>query len=406
MPGVMPSPRVMMYSHDGFGLGHLRRNSNIAASFVQRVTGSSVLLLASSPKGMVFELPPGTDFVKLPSIVKSGTDSWRPRTLEISVEEMKEFRQGVIHLTAQLFRPDLVLVDHLPDGVWGELMPTLRMLRDLPNPPMTVLGIRDILDDPDVVQAAWRKRRLHEICAEYYDRIVVYGAPEVFDTAGHYGLGALGDQVEYMGYVCCPARCMDPATVRDSLQVRRRQLVVVTGGGGADAYPMMNLCLTAMREGALGDDAEAVFVTGPLMDPSQRSALAEAGADLPVHVLASVQDAPSLLNAADLVVTMAGYNTLVEAIQLQKRVLALPRPGPSAEQRMRAKIFAEMGLVTTLADGVSPAHLGAAILDQLSSAPNGHRTQQRLPLGGLPNTVECLVDLIEAKWRRRVLEAA
>ncbi len=68
---------VLMYSHDGVGLGHMRRNSTIAARLVNEVAEASVLMLVGCPSGLFFDLPQGVDSVKLPSILKTATNSWQ-----------------------------------------------------------------------------------------------------------------------------------------------------------------------------------------------------------------------------------------------------------------------------------------------------------------------------------------
>ena len=76
------------------------------------------------------------------------------------------------------------------------------------------------------------------------------------------------------------------------------------------------------------------------------------------------------MNAADLVITMAGYNTLMDAIALRKRTLVLPRKGPSAEQLMRTEMFVRHGLVkTVLPEQMTTPAVATAIRDGLEREP-------------------------------------
>ena len=148
---------VLMYSHDGVGLGHMRRNSAIAARLVNEVAEASVLMLVGCPSGLFFDLPEGVDSLKLPSVLKTGTNSWRPRKLGLPTVEIKRLRADLILKTAEVLNPRLFLVDHMPTGIWHELLPTLRHFRSLADPPAVILGLRDILDSPDVVREIWRR---------------------------------------------------------------------------------------------------------------------------------------------------------------------------------------------------------------------------------------------------------
>ena len=124
------STRLMTYSHDGYGLGHLRRTSDIARCFVEDVPGSSVLMLIGCASGSVFPLPTGIDYIKIPSIIKVDTEVWYPRSLRIGSDKTKALRASIIQKSADIFEPQLFLVDHVPAGVWGDLLPTLRLLKE------------------------------------------------------------------------------------------------------------------------------------------------------------------------------------------------------------------------------------------------------------------------------------
>src|SRR5205823_3704918 len=138
--------------------------------------------------------------------------------------------------------------------------------------------------------------------------------------------------------------------MRKELQVEH-PLIVVTGGGGVDAYPMMQTCMKALRLLGPRADVETIFISGPLMDNEQLERLREEAKGLKARVLTHVEDCLSYLNAADVVVTMAGYNSLCQVLQLDRKSVVVPRSGPSAEQQMRARLFAERGLAGVIFPG-------------------------------------------------------
>ena len=61
--------RILMYSHDTFGLGHLRRCRTIAHSLVENYRGLSVLIVSGSTIAGAFDYRVRVDFVN--SIAKS-----------------------------------------------------------------------------------------------------------------------------------------------------------------------------------------------------------------------------------------------------------------------------------------------------------------------------------------------
>jgi len=371
---------ALIYSHDGLGLGHLRRNTTIAKHFIGELPGSSVLMLVGCPLGAFFPLPSaGIDLIKLPSIVKIDTGVWNSRTLTNIDPKIRDIRASTIQNVARILKPDLFLVDHVPIGVWGELIPTLRALKELDDPPVIVLGIREILDDPNVTRQLWCREGGYEAISQYYDEIFIYGAREVFDTAFHYGLKDMfAPKVRYCGFVCSEDEYQEKSSMREDLQIKKQKLIVVTAGGGYDAFGMMRTCLEALR--LLSDfiSFEAIFITGPLMAHEQRASLEKQSEGLPVRLLRCVDDSLSYLNAADLVIAMAGYNTMCEVVfRLRKKALVIPRLGPSAEQMIRARTLEKRGLIDVVHPGeMSPAKMAARIeagLEQGDCLPqSGH----------------------------------
>lgn len=360
-------PTLMTYSHDGYGLGHLRRNTNIASKFLQEAPGSSVLMLTGCPPGNPLLLPKGVDFIKVPSLVKVDTGDYAPIGLRIGRQKAKAIRASVILSAVAEFKPNLLLVDHVPAGTYGELLPTLQMLKELGDPPVMILGLRDIIDAPKVVCELWRKEMTYQTIRKYYDEVLIYGCKDIFDSALQYGINTeFPGKVKYSGYVCSQEPVKSREQVRADLRIKQQKLVVVTTGGGHDGFPLMQSCLDAFDLIGRNTLFEAVFITGPLMDPEQREQLRARGRGLGTRVFTCVEDAPSFINAADLVITMAGYNSLCEVVSLKKKALVVPRLGPRAEQRMRAELFQQKGLIDVLdPQEVSPRNLAQRIIEDL-----------------------------------------
>ena len=154
------APRVMLYSHDTFGLGHLRRSRALATAITAADPTSSALILTGSPIAGRFTFPHRVDHVRLPGVTKLADGSYVSRTLGMSIDETTELRAGLIRSTAQQYQPDLLIVDKEPTGFRGELLPTLDMLLDNGRTRL-VLGLRDVLDEPEVLAAEWAQKGCH-----------------------------------------------------------------------------------------------------------------------------------------------------------------------------------------------------------------------------------------------------
>ena len=339
--------RTAIYSQDGLGLGHLRRNTLIGATLLEGSTAGSVLLLADSPVAPFFRLPSRMDHVKLPSIRKIRAGYWESTSLRMEQAELLRMRADLLRETLLHFRPDLLLVDHMPGGVRGELLPALQSLQKAHPGCSVVLGLRDILDAPQVTRKVWKSEGAYEAIRRYYRRILVYGSRDVFDTCANYRLQSPSLGIDYCGYVVNQAGVTDGRRLREASAARGRFVFVSVGGGG-DGQALLRTYVQAVR--LLGSRAGFVslLALGANTPPELRPELEAASRGLPVRIVPFVEDAPSHMAAADLVVCMAGYNTLSEVLYLKKKALVVPRPGPSAEQRTRARLFAQKQLIDVL----------------------------------------------------------
>jgi predicted glycosyltransferase len=359
---------VMTYSHDGFGLGHTRRNYVIASCGVKTLANAQFLMMTGCSFPPFHSRPYGMDFIKLPSIIKVATGAWRARTLPTHFEQFRNLRATLIQDAARIFRPDILLVDYAPTGVWGELVPTLEMLKKRADAPKIILGLRDIMDAPRLTRDIWQSEGAYDVLRNYYDKIFIYGAEDVFNTAYHYGLNnGLADKVCYCGYLSSKPRLNAQGTMRNKLGVTHEKLILITGGGGYDAFPLMDLSLRALGKVFEKVSAEAILITGPLMALDKRKELEARAEGMPARIMKSY-DVTDCMESADLVITMAGYNTLMDSIYSRKNTIVIPRNGPSIEQRMRAEIFGRLNLVTALkpAEQVTPQEVADVITNKLN----------------------------------------
>lgn len=377
-------PSVVMYSHDTIGLGHMRRNSAIAKALVAQMPDASVLMLVGCPTGMIFESVPGIDYVKLPSLAKLGRGAFAAGSLRLETEAIKRLRRSVIEGVLNTLRPDLLLVDHEPGGVMNELEPTLRRMR-AEGGTRTVLGLRDILDAPDRVAQAWGAIGTDKILRDLYDQVLVYGDPGFFDSVTTYGLPA---QTETCGVVT--GRHLGPRPKRER---RRPRHVLVSGGGGRDAYPLIDAAISAMTVLPKVKRPAMTIVTGPLMDAELQMETAARAAPLDIEVKAHVPDLTVEMVRSDLLITMTGYNSINEALAMGCPIVTVPRLGPSAEQRLRADRLSALGLARVL----DRETLTPSALAHVMTAPLPHVAPSPLRMDGDEQAARILKALIETQ---------
>src|ERR1700741_1404857 len=125
------SKRVLIYSHHSFGLGHVSRCRTIANAIVEADPAVSVLIVSGSPIIGSYEFRSGIDFVRIPGVIKQiDTGEYDSANLRVGVEHTLEMRTRIIRDTADIYRPDLFIVDKEPLGLRGQGGPALRLLQD------------------------------------------------------------------------------------------------------------------------------------------------------------------------------------------------------------------------------------------------------------------------------------
>jgi len=192
------------------------------------------------------------------------------------------------------FSPDILLVDHMPHGAMGELLPALEALRSLAIPTKIVLGLRDILDAPEVVQQRWSTEGAYDAVERYYDRVLVYGMRDVYDVAEQYQFSPLiTSQLRYCGYVCSTEKPQAAERIRARYLAGSpdgTRLIVGMAGGGADAYPIMRNLVDSMPTLQTRGRYVLVLITGPFMPADQLANLQKRARHAPVRIFPSVED--------------------------------------------------------------------------------------------------------------------
>ena len=397
----LDNARILIYSHDSFGLGHLRRCRAIAHAIVDRFKGVSVLILSGSPIIGSFDFLPRVDFVRIPGVVKLHNGEYQSLGLHIDLDQTMAIRAAIIKQTAESFRPDLFLVDKEPLGLKGEVLPTLNLLKSRGT--TLVLGLRDIMDEPALLLREWKRKKVLPALEHLYDEIWVYGLAEFADPLqGVACPAAVRSKMIYTGYL----RRAVPHLNTTEPPSRRAPYVLVTVGGGDDGMAVLDWVLAAYehdRRIPLG----AVIVTGPFMAAEQQRHFRERAEKMKrIEVLTFDAHLELLMERAVGVVSMAGYNTFCEILSLDKRAILIPRVLPRREQVMRARRAASLELATMLdSEGPHEPELMTSALRNLLDQPLPSTRHAPEMLNGLSVITDLVADRVGRPARRRAVAA-
>jgi predicted glycosyltransferase len=372
--------RVLMYSHDTMGLGHLRRCRAIAQSLVEQQSDLTVLILSGSPIIGSFDFRTRVDFVRIPGVIKLRNGDYTSLNLHLDIEETLNLRSSIIKHTADAFDPDLFIVDKEPWGLRGEVRPTLEMLKDRGTP--LVLGLRDVMDEPEKLLPEWERKNAVEALRDVYDEIWVYGLQSVCDPySGMPMPQSVHAKTHYTGYL---KRKVPSHTHPISTTDLEDPFILVTAGGGGDGDGLMDWVLKAY-ESDNHLPYRALLVLGPFMPAELQNDFMERAAELD-RVEAITFDAriESMMARAAGIVAMGGYNTFCEILSFDKRGLIVPRTEPRLEQFIRASRAEELGMTAMLVDdGSREPEVMADALRRLPSQPRPSEIMAASLLDGL-----------------------
>ncbi|MDY0871762.1 glycosyltransferase family protein [Dongia rigui] len=355
--------RVLIYSHDTFGLGHLRRCQTIAHWLVEQNKDMSVIILTGSPIIGSFNFRARVDFVRIPGVIKLRSGDYTSLSLLIDTEETLALRSSIIKHTAEIFDPDIFIVDKEPLGLRGEVTETLEMLKERGT--HLVLGLRDIMDEPAALVPEWRRKNVVPALRDLYDQIWIYGLPQICEPLEGIDLPkSVQRKMIYTGYLH-RSLPQGPGAPMPLQKIDAPYLLVTTGGGG-DGEDVVDWVIRAY-ENDKRLPYPALLVLGPFMHSDRQAEFLARAAKLDkVEAITFDAQMEHVMDRAIGVVAMGGYNTFCEIVSFDKRALIVPRTRPRMEQFIRAAKAEELGLVGMLEDdGVRDWRKMATALRQL-----------------------------------------
>jgi predicted glycosyltransferase len=392
--------RIMVYSHDAYGLGNLSRMLAICKYLLKSIPNLSILLISGSPMLQSFRLPQGLDYIKLPCLNRGQSGEMAVKYLNADIESTLKLRSELILAAAKNYQPDLVLVDKKPSGIQGELKATIKYLKRNLLKTKFVLLLRDILDTPAKTIQEWQREGYYQIVESIYDRLLVVGMPEIFDLVREYQFNeAIASKVRFCGYIRKDSGLKNRRIIRQELGINNNEkLVLVTPGGGEDGYFLINNYLTGLKQkqdSFSQQKIRSLIFCGAEMPLEQQQQIYQQAQTLPgVTVLEFTNDLMSYVNTADAVICMCGYNTITEVLQKGKKAIVVPRTQPGTEQLIRAQAMANVGLIKMIHPNLLNPNLLIDTLFSSLNKVNNFNSINNLDFAGLPRVADYIAMLL------------
>jgi predicted glycosyltransferase len=358
--------KIAVYCQHVLGIGHFFRVLELCRALLPRHD----VLLITGGEGVAVDLPAGLRRFELPALMMDAEFKGIYAAGDgADVAAIKARRRDLLMEVMRREGPHLLLIELYPFGRKAfrfELEPVLRAIRsgDLP-PSRVVCSLRDILVEKADV-AAYEARVLKQLA--YFDALLVHGDPAVIPLDETFGAV---DRIEiplvYTGYVTSRPGPRARAEERRRLGLTDGdRLMVVSAGGGKVGGPLLAAAAGAFNRLAADPRLHMYLITGPYGETPPLD-----GLDDGRLIVRRFSDRfLQLLAAADLSVSMGGYNTTMNLLAARvPRALIWPF-GQNREQRLRVGRLKGRAPFHLLEDGdLQPAVLAARLADLLDRPP-------------------------------------
>lgn len=371
--------RVLFYVQHLLGIGHLARASRIGRALAE--AGLDVTMVTG---GTPVEGFPGPEVkhVALPPIASgdagfSGLVDADGRPVDAAFQaRRRDLLIGALRDT----RPDIVMIEAFPFGrrqVRFELIPLLDEIRSMPDRPVVACSLRDILQER---AKPGRDQESVDLVNRYFDQVLVHGDPTFVRLEETFPLASgIAEKIVYTGLVSAPL----PPPPWEKFDI------VVSAGGGAVGNGLLRAAVGAASR--LPSQLTWCIVAGPnlpLADYNAVETMLPANAGL----VRFRKDFASLLTAARVSVSQAGYNTVCDILRAGCGSVLIPfTAGGETEQAVRAGRLEKLGLAMVVEEEtLSVDGMTAAIGAMLAARDSAHHS---LDLEGAKQTAEILAGM-------------
>jgi predicted glycosyltransferase len=385
--------KIIQYCQHVLGIGHLFRSLEICRA----LSDHEVVLVTGGPR-VDAKLPDHVREVRLPDLQMNqefkGLFSSRKNS---SLEQIKADRQKSLAALFESEKPDIFLVELYPFGRKAfrfELDPVLEEIRSKKPPSCGVVcSVRDILvEKEDQVK---HEKRVVKTLNNYFDAVLVHADPnlaQLDETFDQYE--KIEIPVVYTGYIAAKPKTDAAQKIRRRLHIDDDELLIISSAGGGNVgAPLLAAVVQAFNQLTVENTCYLKILTGPFLErPDFDNLKKMVGPNVQIEQFTS--DFLSYLAAADLSISMGGYNTTMNILATGVPALVWPFP-QNREQRMRAGRLAREGLLKVLEDeDLHPQRL-ADLMDQSLAA--SYSRSVKYDLDGAVNTAKWIGDWVVQK---------
>jgi predicted glycosyltransferase len=395
----------MFYCQHVLGIGHLVRSAEI----VRELSRDSQVLFISGgerPEGFRFPESNNIEVLQLPPL-KTDPDF---SNLQVcgssrSMDETKKLRRTMLLQAVAKHQPDAIVTELFPFGrkkFRFELLPLLESVHRQSRRPLVVSSVRDILvtrkDQEEYEQ------QVCDLVNTFYDLVLVHGDKNFQTLEQTFSrVNDLQCSVVYTGYVARKSHRNEADEGPLTLAERKGPTIIVSNGSGQylTGQRLLESALHAAKLLQSRFPHEFHVFAGPLMPEEAYRGLHELARESDnVKLSRFTPDLMALLRRAEISVSMAGYNTMMDVLGSGVRALVYPvTSNGDQEQIVRAESLARAGIIDVIGtEELAPEELARKLKRALRKKP----AKLDLNFDGAANTVRILKKFLGGHRERQI----
>ncbi len=326
-------PKIVLHCQYVYGIGHFVRSVELARGLSKDF---EVYIINGGESVPNFDFPKTVNFIQLPAICKEENSAFLLSVdSSLTIEECFQLRKNIIKQTVVNVKPDILITEHFPFGLLfeNEVIELITAVKKLNPSAKIVSSVRDIIESS---RGGKKDGYISELINKWYDLILVHGDERFADLSLSFSkTDKVTIPIFHTGYI-----------VR---QIPKKRISV--------DYPII---LASVAAGRLGNELLDALIDSHLLikEKIKHKLILFSGAfqkdfsilkdkvnslhseNVKIHCFDGNEYVKYLSNAS-LVISLGGYNSIIESIAAKKTMLVYQRgfSGGNEEQDLRITLF-------------------------------------------------------------------
>ena len=264
--------------------------------------------------------------------------------VNIDKYQLTSIRKHMISLFLDVWSPKVVVIDYYPfihsDRIFNEFHECIEHWKNQSKNRRLIALYRGILGFNSKNNPPSYKKRIENTIANQIDLILVNADLDerFFLREELWFLRDYFSKFKYVGYI---------TDIGNSFHNQNKKIVCQAGGGIDGEKLVKTLCDSMLIINQFDQDVKAIIFLGPTFPPKKKKEIIARYSKFDcIEFSDGVSDLTSYIEGANLIISMGGYNSVVEAANIDRPSIIIPREKEEKhEQYLNALRFYQYGLI-------------------------------------------------------------